>query len=135
MRHKRNVPHQLPSGRWAVEIKCEDGEVRRFTTHAARPLRRPVSLRFDVLARDEYTCRYCGRKAPDVVLHVDHIVPVARGGTNEPANLVTACRDCNEGKGPRHSGAVVDPRPDLYESRGELNRQAMMKLADVGRDG
>lgn len=58
-------------------------------------------LRFEVFKRDSFTCQYCGRKAPDVVLEVDHIVPVAKGGTNDIMNLVTSCWDCNRGKGKR----------------------------------
>lgn len=60
----------------------------------------PVSrrLRFEILRRDGHTCRYCGASAPDVTLTVDHVIPVALGGGNEPNNLVTACRDCNAGK-------------------------------------
>jgi hypothetical protein len=55
-------------------------------------------LRFEVLKRDNYTCRYCGAKAPDVTLTVDHVIPTALGGSDEPANLVTACKPCNGGK-------------------------------------
>jgi len=55
--------------------------------------------RFWILKRDQYTCMYCGRKAPDVVLHVDHKVPRAMGGGNDPDNLITACESCNLGKG------------------------------------
>jgi 5-methylcytosine-specific restriction endonuclease McrA len=66
-----------------------------------RPLRRApigLKLRFQILQRDNFTCRYCGRKAPDVVLHVDHVTPVSQGGLSEPDNLVAACEDCNLGK-------------------------------------
>ena len=43
-----------------------------------------------------------GRAArPDVVLHVDHVVPVAAGGTTSEDNLLTACEECNLGKGVR----------------------------------
>lgn len=56
-------------------------------------------LRFEVFKRDMFTCQYCGRKAPDVVLHIDHIKPVSKGGRNEIMNLVTSCIDCNLGKG------------------------------------
>lgn len=56
-------------------------------------------LRFEVFKRDLFTCQYCGRKAPDVVLEVDHIKPVSRGGKNDILNLVTSCFDCNRGKG------------------------------------
>lgn len=50
------------------------------------------------MRRDGHTCRYCGAKAPDAKLTVDHVVPVALGGTDEPSNLVTACDACNGGK-------------------------------------
>lgn len=55
-------------------------------------------LRFEILRRDKHTCFYCGRKAPDVELQVDHVIPTALGGTDEPTNLVAACTDCNSGK-------------------------------------
>ena len=55
--------------------------------------------RFEVFKRDKFTCQYCGRMAPDVVLEVDHIKPVSEGGTNGMLNLITSCRDCNRGKG------------------------------------
>lgn len=60
-----------------------------------------TALRFTILERDQFTCRYCGRSAPDVALHVDHIVPRVEGGTDHESNLVTACADCNLGKGRR----------------------------------
>ena len=56
-------------------------------------------LRFEVFKRDGFTCQYCGRMAPDVVLEVDHINAVANGGNNDIMNLVTSCFDCNRGKG------------------------------------
>lgn len=58
----------------------------------------PKRLRYAVLERDGYRCRYCGADAADAKLHVDHRMPVAKGGTNDYANLVTACVDCNLGK-------------------------------------
>ena len=63
--------------------------------------RKPLSkkLRFEVFKRDKFTCQYCGAQAPDVTLEVDHIEPVAEGGTNDITNLVTACVSCNRGKG------------------------------------
>ncbi len=56
-------------------------------------------IRFEVFKRDKFTCQYCGRKAPDVILEVDHIKPIAEGGKNDILNLITSCRDCNRGKG------------------------------------
>lgn len=55
-------------------------------------------LRYEILRRDSHTCRYCGASAPDVPLRVDHVTPVALGGTDEPSNLVTSCEPCNSGK-------------------------------------
>ncbi len=59
----------------------------------------PAKLRFEVFKRDGFVCSYCGQRPPDVELHVDHVVPVASGGTDTLMNLVTACSDCNFGKG------------------------------------
>lgn len=69
----------------------------------------PVSkrTRYEVLKRDNYTCRYCGGVAPDVVLTVDHVLPVALGGSDDPSNLVAACKDCNAGKGSTAPDAQV----------------------------
>lgn len=61
----------------------------------------PKSVRFEVFKRDSFTCQYCGKSAPDVILEVDHIKPVSKGGQNEIINLITTCRDCNRGKGTR----------------------------------
>lgn len=55
-------------------------------------------MRFEVLERDIFTCQYCGRRAPDVQLQVDHIYPVIKGGVTEKHNLITSCSDCNNGK-------------------------------------
>lgn len=52
--------------------------------------------RFEVLRRDNHTCRYC--RATDAPLTVDHVTPVALGGLDDPSNLVAACKDCNAGK-------------------------------------
>ena len=54
--------------------------------------------RFEIFKRDRFQCQYCGRTPPTVVLHVDHILPVSKGGPDEKINLVTACVDCNLGK-------------------------------------
>lgn len=58
----------------------------------------PKRVRFEVFKRDSFRCQYCGREAPNVLLHVDHITPVSEGGTNDITNLITSCADCNLGK-------------------------------------
>jgi len=58
-----------------------------------------ASLRYDVLARDQFTCQICGRSQNDgVKLHVDHIYPIAKGGKTEINNLRALCDRCNLGK-------------------------------------
>lgn len=68
------------------------------STTTRDPHRVSKRLRYEVLRRDGHRCRYCGGASPDVALTVDHVLPVALGGQAEPGNLVTACKDCNEGK-------------------------------------
>jgi len=67
------------------------------------PKRKALSkkLRFEVFKRDGFKCVYCGRSAPEVILHIDHVKPVAKGGKNTLVNLVCSCFDCNIGKGAR----------------------------------
>jgi hypothetical protein len=55
-------------------------------------------LRVQVLTRDRFKCRMCGRSQDEIPLEIDHIVPVSQGGTDELQNLATLCRDCNAGK-------------------------------------
>ena len=52
----------------------------------------PKKLRFEVFKRDRFTCQYCGRMSPDVILEVDHIKPVAEGGEDEILNLITSTK-------------------------------------------
>lgn len=68
-------------------------------------------LRFEVFKRDGFVCRYCGAQPPGVLLVIDHIVPLARGGTDDPMNLQTACEACNQGKSDIPLGELM-PRPD-----------------------
>lgn len=87
-------------------------------------------LRFEVFKRDKFTCQYCGAKAPDVVLHVDHITPVAEGGDNDIMNLVTACQGCNLGKGARvlsDDSAVAVKRKQVEELEARREQIEMMR--------
>lgn len=54
--------------------------------------------RFEILKRDGFRCRYCGRTSATVELEVDHIKPRDKGGDDSPHNLATACKACNRGK-------------------------------------
>lgn len=93
--------------------------------------RKPISkkTRFEVFKRDSFTCQYCGAKAPDVILEVDHIVPVSKGGDNSILNLVTSCRNCNRGKGARvlsENAAVEKQRKELEEMNAKREQLKLM---------
>lgn len=61
------------------------------------------SLRYDIMKRDNFRCVLCGRTAKEgVKLHVDHILPVAKGGLTVPDNLRTLCDQCNLGKSDKY---------------------------------
>lgn len=57
-----------------------------------------ISDRFKILARDNFRCVYCGATPQRTQLHIDHVIPKSKGGSNDPSNLVTACFNCNVGK-------------------------------------
>jgi|SRR5688572_95443 len=98
-------------------------------------------LRFEVFKRDSFKCQYCGKGAPEVVLHIDHIAPAAKGGRDELVNLITACVECNAGKSDialSDDSAVQKQRrqlEDLNERREQLEmmlkwRKGLAKIHD-----
>ena len=56
-------------------------------------------LRYKILKRDNFKCVYCGATSSEIKLTIDHKTPRSQGGKNTEENLVTACFDCNVGKG------------------------------------
>ena len=53
-------------------------------------------LKDRIKKRDNYTCQLCGKYMPDEVgLHIDHIIPVSKGGKSIPSNLQVLCSKCN----------------------------------------
>ena len=94
--------------------------------------RKPIGrlTRFEVFKRDSFACQYCGGKAPDVVLVVDHIKPVADGGDNHLMNLITACQPCNSGKGARKLGddAVITKQLEQLEDLNDRRIQLEMLM-------
>ena len=91
--------------------------------------------RFEVLKRDNHTCRYCGASAPDVKLHVDHVTPSALGGTDDPSNLVTACVDCNLGKASTSpdAGVVADVAQDAVRWAAAIKEAARIEAESEAR--
>jgi len=90
-------------------------------------VRKPLSkaVRFEVFKRDKFTCQYCGSKAPEVVLNVDHIEPVSKGGNNEVINLITSCFGCNSGKKDKKldDTSVIDKQRKQLEYMQEKREQ------------
>lgn len=81
-------------------------------------------LRFEILKRDGFSCQYCGRHPPTVLLHVDHIIAVSQGGKDDADNLVTACQDCNLGKGAR----ALSSTPESLQAKAEQIAEAEAQL-------
>jgi 5-methylcytosine-specific restriction endonuclease McrA len=73
----------------------------------------PLTRR-SILARDRYTCQYCGAQPAKGQLTLDHVVPRSRGGGHTWENVVTACIPCNQRKRDRvlqEAGMTLLARP------------------------
>jgi hypothetical protein len=105
----------LPQAKCACASRFHAGSASRGWS--PMPSRKNISkrARFDVFKRDLFTCQYCGRKPPAVVLEVDHVVPVSGGGSSDEHNLLTSCFDCNRGK----SNGTLEANPINVEKRRE----------------
>jgi hypothetical protein len=74
-----------------------------YERHTPKRSRRtvPLNIRYSILKRDGEKCVLCGaspKNNSSVVLEVDHIIPVSKGGDDSLSNLRTLCKDCNQGK-------------------------------------
>lgn len=87
-------------------------------------------VRFEVFKRDSFICQYCGQSAPDVVLHLDHIHPVSKGGDNEIMNLVTSCQACNSGKSDRllSDNTAIEKQKAQLDELNEKRQQLEMMI-------
>lgn len=86
-----------------LEDALNEIEYRKSKEHFKKIQRSKIndSIRFDIFKRDGYQCKICGSSPNDdgeITLHVDHIIPVAKGGTSDYENLQTLCSRCNMGK-------------------------------------
>lgn len=86
--------------------------------------------RFEVFKRDGFKCVYCGACAPEAVLVVDHIDPLAKGGADEIVNYATACQPCNAGKSDRKLGdnTVLQKQRRQLDELSERREQLEMLL-------
>jgi hypothetical protein len=84
---------------------CESGSDKKASRGLAKGNRRKtlsLKTRRIILERDKYRCVDCGRSPqndPSCVLHIDHRIPISKGGSNNEDNLQTLCDWCNLGKG------------------------------------
>lgn len=85
-------------------------------------------LRFQIFQRDGFACVYCGRRTPAVTLEVDHRIPRCAGGSDDPSNLVSACWDCNRGKGP------VNEETGLVETLDEWAERQLESWTEANPD-
>lgn len=80
-------------------------------------------LRFEVFKRDFFKCQYCGAIPPNVVLEIDHLTPVVEGGKNNIDNLITACFECNRGKGKR----VLTSLPHTTQEKAQVLKEKILQ--------
>jgi hypothetical protein len=88
-------------------------------------------LRFEIFKRDKFTCQYCGRKPPEVVLNVDHVLAQASGGGDDATNLITSCFTCNSGKSDRPVESIDAPQIYSAEDRERMLEMRRERLAQV----
>lgn len=89
------------------------------------------SQRFRILERDGFACQYCGRGARETTLEVDHVHPRSLGGSNRPENLLTSCRDCNQGKSDRQLSEPAQDSPAIPWLVGSIVVYATIRPASL----
>lgn len=76
-------------------------DIRKDEQHVAREREKARALRKSGWWQQQVqagVCHYCGKKVGSEALTMDHVVPVARGGTSAKGNVVPACEACNKTK-------------------------------------
>jgi hypothetical protein len=85
-------------------------------------------IRMNVLKRDNWRCRICGRRPDDSVdleLHVHHIRPWKRGGATKANNLITLCHTCHKGLDPHFDPSLflyIEQAPTVKWRRSALSK-------------
>lgn len=89
-------------------------------------------LRRQIFERDRWSCQYCGEALTGEDATLDHIIPTSAGGTDDPANLATACLICNSIKSGR---TLEEAAPQILAAvNGALPRHSHRCSAEVGRE-
>ena len=82
-----------------------------------------TKTRFEVFKRDGFTCAYCGKKPPEAILEVDHIIAKVNGGQDNTDNYITSCFECNRGKGKTPLTSLPSSVAERIESINERKKQ------------
>lgn len=114
------IPHMRSRG------GTPETQVRNFVFMKREPITKKT--RFEVFKRDKFQCAYCGRSAPDIVLNLEHIKPVSKGGGNELTNLITSCFDCNSGKSDRELSDDSVLKKQLKQAQELADRREQIEM-------
>ena len=116
----RERNRRLERERYASDSEYREKQRRRRRESARRCMR---DLLVPLIVRQGALCPLCRRRLPERGgdIHVDHVVPVARGGTSDPENLQAVCAGCNLRKG---AGGNPPPRDFLTAPAEESNYRA-----------
>ena len=124
----------------ALEVDCKEllqSARNRASNDTKRNSRRtiPKDVRFEVFKRDLFSCQHCGASAPEALLDLVYIHPLADGGDNSIANLTTYCSACKSAirdRAPDHLTAA-NKKPNLREElRARREQLDMMMVWKVG---
>jgi len=80
----------------------------------------PQTIRLRVLARCAFVCQHCGADLFEVEHHIDHIVPLAKGGNNDEDNLQALCAPCNLAKGAQDDQGAKMKRKEIFAEADRL---------------
>lgn len=101
----------LKHGGYLLPEFCSPSEWASYSSENAKPKSRPdlnrsdwKDIRLQIAARDGLVCHYCKAAVKPKSFTVDHLIPFAKGGTENLSNLVACCRSCNSKKGAKDYG-------------------------------
>jgi 5-methylcytosine-specific restriction endonuclease McrA len=95
--------HYTECREYSIHLDVVAGKIGKSSKTRLGP---SPEVRWQILARDNFSCQYCGRRPPEISLEVDHKVPISRGGGNDLDNLIAACMDCNRRKGTENTNEL-----------------------------
>lgn len=135
------VKQRMPTGAAPAEIYARDGYRCRFcgcrvlapTVQRAMETRLPGAIRWGQYNRDRHAAFFA------LTATIDHLVPHAKGGGNDSANLLTTCQACNFGRGVWliEEVGLIDPRsrPPVVDDWDGLKRLAAPRRLTVPSTG